>query len=129
MITPTFNDNITVYHCIKRLDEATKRNVTEWQRQVYTDCYFGIKEVETLSGNTLTKANSYTVRIPSDGTVLPVIPGDLVVLGAVNDEISDTQGNRTSDLIERYKPNVCTVRTVRDNTKIPLGSHFAIGGV
>ena len=129
MITPSFSDNITVYHAIKTVDEDSGRTLTTWERKVYNKCYFGTKEVEALTDNTLVKANSYTVRIPSVDDVIPITSGDIIVLGIVDDVISDKQGSRISDLVAKYKPNVCTVRTIRDNTKIPLGSHYAIGGV
>ena len=129
MITPSFSDSITVYHAIKHIDEESGKNITTWERKVYNKCYFGTQEVEALTGNTLVKANSYTVRIPSVDDMLPITSGDIIVLGVVEDEISDKQGSRISDLVARYKPNVCTVRTIRDNTKIPFGSHCAIGGV
>ena len=128
MINPTFKDTITVFHQEGHLNTATNRTVTIWKRNLYTDCYFGVNNVETLNGNTLSQASSYTVRIPYANEAININSGDIVVLGKVNDTIADVQGNRASDIISKYKPNCFTVRTVKDNTKILHGSHYKLIG-
>lgn len=136
MINPTFQDTITLYHQHRHLDETTKRNVTEWVRMVLTDCYFGTQNVETLNGNTLSQASSYTVRIPKNdayteqynGVGFSVAPGDIIVKGEVLDEISSISGVTASDVLNKYKPNSFTVRTFSDNTKIPHAAHYKVTG-
>ena len=128
MINPTFCDTVTVYHQVKTLNEATKRNVIEWIRTVFRNCYFGTTTAQALSGTTLSVANGYTVRIPS-GKTLDISPGDIVVRGEVSDIIEDVQDSRATDILNRYKPNSFTVRAVQDNTKLGHGSHCKLTGV
>ena len=111
VINPTFCDVLTVYHQI----ESNK-----WVRSVYKECYFGVNNVETISGATLSQASSYIARIPYYGerNKLQITSGDIVVLGEISDTISDEKGKRPNDLIAKYKPNCFTVRTFKDNTKI-----------
>ena len=129
MIDPTFNETVTVYHQHKFYDETKKRNVTEWTRAVYNECYFGLQKSESLNGNTLSHTSSYTAKIPYNGKVLVIAPGDIVVLGEVYDTIDDVQSKRATDLINKYKANCFTVRTFSDNTKIPEDAHYKLTGV
>ena len=111
MINPTFCDVLTVYHQVKP---------NEWVRSVHKECYFGVNNVENLNGTTLSQASSYIARIPYRGEryALQIASGDIVVLGEINDVISDEKGKRPNDLIAKYKPDCFTVRTFKDNTKI-----------
>ena len=129
MIDPTFNETITVYHQHKYLDATSKKNATEWIRTVYEECYYGTQKAENLNGNTLSQASSYVVKIPYNGTVLNISPGDIVVRGVVDDIIADVQGQRATDLINKYKPGCFTIRTVSANTKIPEDAHYKVTGV
>jgi len=128
VINPTFSDVLTVYHQQKQLDAETNRNITKWIRSVFNECYFGVSNVESLNGTTLSQASSYIARIPYKGKALEIAPGDIVVLGSVNDEVIDAQGKRTTDLIAKYKPNCFTVRTFKDNTKIIHSAHYKLIG-
>ena len=128
MINPIFKDTITVFHQERRLDKTTNRAVIVWKRNVYTNCYFGTNNVETLNGNTLSQASSYIARIPYTNKTINVCSGDIVVLGKINDIVSDVQGSRASDIVAKYKPNCFTVRTFKDNTKISHGSHYKLTG-
>lgn len=128
MINPTFCDSVTVYHQVKKLDETTKRNVIQWIRTVYHDCFFGTTTAQALNGTTLSVADSYTVRIPAGASVSPIGPGDIVIKGEVFDEVSDVAGSRASDLLNRYKPNSFTVRAYSDNTKLKYGAHYKLIG-
>jgi len=111
VINPTFCDVLTVYHQVKP---------NEWVRSVHKECYFGVNNVENLNGTTLSQASSYIARIPYLGeeNALQIASGDIVVLGEINDVISDEKGKRPNDLIAKYKPNCFAVRTFKDNTKI-----------
>ena len=128
MINPTFVSTVTHYGQKKEVDSTTNRNVIKWERKCYKNCYFGVNSVESLSGNTLSQASSYTVRIPFSGEELEFNSGDIIVLGEVTDDVDNTTGNRTSDLIAKYKPDCFTVRTVSDNTKLSHGAHFKLTG-
>ena len=125
MINPTFKDTVTVYHQIKDKD----RPITTWKRSVYEECFFGAVDAESLSGNTLSDASTYIVRIPYEEKAIDIAKGDVVVKGEVIDEIVDVAGQRINDLLARYKPDAFTVRSVADNTKIPFAAHYKAVGV
>lgn len=129
MIDPTFNETVTLYHQQKRYDDKTKRNVTEWTRSVHKECYFGTQDAQVLNGTTLSLASSYVVKIPHNGIALNVAPGDIIIKGDVSDVIEDVQGKRANDLLNKYKPDCFTIRTVSANTKIPEDAHYKLTGV
>lgn len=129
MLNPTFKDTITLYHQHRYFNEETKRNVTEWIRSIHEECFFGSEEAKSVNGTTVSLASSYTARIPYNGSVVEVAPGDVVVRGNVPDEIIDAQGQRITDLLAKYKPDSFTVRAFKDNTKIQHGAHYKLTGV
>lgn len=128
MINPTFCETITHYQQKKVINPDNNRSEIMWERKAYKNCYFGANSVENLSGNTLSQASSYTVRIPYDDEKKVFTSGDIIVCGEVTDEISNVSGSRTADLIAKYKPDCFTVRTITDNTKIPHGAHYKLTG-
>lgn len=129
MLNPTFADTITLYHQHKYFNEETKRNVTEWIRSVHEECFFGSEEVKTVNGTTVSLASNYITRIPYNGAMVEVAPGDIVVRGNVPDEIIDVQGQRATDLLAKHKPDSFTVRAFKDNTKSSHGAHYKLTGV
>lgn len=128
MINPTFKEVITHYHQKRSIDTSTNRTQTEWIRTVYCNCFFGTHEAESLSGNTLSQASSYIVRIPFIGERMEFSSGDVIFLGEIKDIPEDSAGKRISDLIGKYKPDCFTVRTIADNTKISYGAHYKLTG-
>ena len=128
MINPTFSETITHFLQKRVIDPETNRSTTEWERKCYKNCYFGSNSVESLSGNTLSQASSYTVKIPYSEEKKVFTSGDIIVRGEVTDKISNIQGQRTTDLIAKYKPDCFTVRTISENTKIPHGAHYKLTG-
>ena len=129
MINPTFKDTVTLYHQTKEVDEVNRRTITKWTRRVFKECFYGTQIAEGLTGTTLAVANGYTVRIPFTDKVMEIAPGDIIVKGAVSDEIEDVAGKRATELVAKYKPDAFTVRAVSDNTKIFCGAHYKVVGV
>lgn len=127
MINPSFSDTLTLFHRENFLDEKTKKTTYKWIRTVYQNCYFGTEAVRSLSGTTLNMADSYIVRIPCLSAMVSV--GDIVIKGNVSEDITDEQGQRSTDMLNRHKPNAFTVRTVSYNTKIPQSAHIRLTGV
>lgn len=127
MINPTFKDTVTLYHQHKEAENG--RTVTKWTRKVFKECFFGTQIAQNTTGNTLSLASGYTVRIPQTDAALEFAPGDIIVKGVVTDEIEDVAGKRVNDLLAKYRPDAFTVRTVSDNTKIPQGAHYKAVGV
>ena len=68
-------------------------------------------------------------KIPHNGVAINVAPGDIVVKGKVADAIEDVRDKRANDLLNKYKPDCFTVRTVSANTKIPEDAHYKLTGV
>lgn len=128
MITEVFNAKITLYHCVKAYDEETGRNTTKWVRNCYNECFFGTTAAQSLSGDTLSQASSYIVRIPGIKRI-EVMPGDVVVRGEIFDEIADEAGMRINDILSKHKPYCFTVKTVSDNRTITEGAHYKLTGV
>ena len=128
MITEVFNAKITLYHQVKACDDETKRNITKWVRNVYEECFFGTTTVQSLSGDTLSQASSFIVRIPGIDEI-NITPGDVVVRGEIFDEIADEQGKRINDVLNRHKPYSFTIRAVCDNRMITEGAHYKLTGV
>lgn len=127
MIDPTFRFTVTVYRkCISQKDG---RNVTEWHKSIYRDCFFGMTAIRQLNGNVLSMADEYVCRIPFTGKKLELSPGDVIVKGAVSDTVSDKQGERIGDLLNKYKSESFTVRSVSDNTLLAYAPHCRASGV
>lgn len=137
MIDPAFKFTITLYN--KYTHEVNGRNVTEWKRTVLNDCYFGTQTAKQVSGNTLSAADEFICRIPEskafredfcaeDGT-FTLAPQDIIVKGAVDDEISEVQGQRYTDILNRYRGRAFAVRSVSVNTTLPYAAHYRASGV
>ena len=129
MINPTFTSSVTIFHQERTVDEETKRSVIKWIRKVYDNCFFGSHVAESVSGNVVSQASSFIIRIPMSQNPTDIIPGDIAIEGKVFDEITDASGNRASDVLNRYKPRSFTIRTVSDNTKTGMGAHIKLTGV
>lgn len=128
MINPSFSETVTHYHQKKAIDGISGRSITEWERKLYKNCYFRVNYVESLSGNTLSQASSYTAKIPYDNEKKVFTPGDILVLGEAEEKIENVQGKRTADLIAEHKPDCFIIRTVADNTKTAGGRHYRLTG-
>lgn len=135
MINPTFSSTITVLHKEKAFNEDTKRNEIKWSRFVLQNCYYKMQDTETLNGNVLSQTSTYTVRIPYNKGIPNISLGDIIVKGEIeleeneDDIISDVQGKRVTDLIQKYKPDCFTVRTVSKNMEISEGAHYKLTGM
>lgn len=127
MINPSFKETVTLYH--QQREVINNRAVTKWTRTVFNECFFGTQIAQGMNGNTLSLASSYTARIPFEGKLAEIAPGDIIVCGEVADEIEDISGKRVTDLLAKYRPDAFTVRAVSDNTKIPQGAHYKAVGV
>ena len=137
MIAPTFQHTITLYN--KCVDKVNNRSVTTWKRTVLNECYFGTETAKQLNGSTLSLASSYICRIPQNEAYTEVYkgesdkftlkPDDVIVKGEVFDEISDIQGNRMTDLMQKYRGFCFTVRAVSDNTMLSYAPHYRASGV
>ena len=122
-----WKDTITVYHQSSKIENG--KRIHRWSSIMLTGCFFDTQDAQALTGNTLSMASSYVVRIPFKGQRLDIVPGDIIVRGRVHDIIVDEQGKRATDLLQKYKPDCFTVRTVSDNTKIQRLAHYKLAGV
>lgn len=126
MINPAFCDVITLYHQIK-IRAENGRTQTSWKRFVFRNCFFKAERVNNLENGVVRFANSYICRIP--GTSADISPGDIVIKGIANDEISDVHGCRPNDVTAKYTPYCFTVAAVAVNNKIPQAAHIKLTGV
>lgn len=137
MIDPTFQFTVTLYN--KYVDKSGGRSVITWKRTVLHECYFGTETIKQLNGNVLQQANSFICRIPQnenytdnyqgESNKFTLRPDDVIVKGEVFDEVGDTQGNRITDLLQKYKGKCFTMRSVSDNTILPYAPHYRASGV
>lgn len=130
---PWWNSTVTIYN---RYEDPLTQIVT-WYRTVLTDCFWKVN-VGVVYGNQSMNA-SYTnmiiCRIPkNDNYVNAYIwkrlsaeerllnftlqVGDIIVNGEVDDDINEyIKGQRSSDLIERYKDlGIIRIETTGDNS-------------
>lgn len=126
MIDPTFVFTVTVYH--KLVDRSTGRAVTSWKRSVYRNCFWGVVSAENLTDTTLASADSFIVRIPYDKSI-EILPGDIIVSGDIADVIEDVSGNRSCDLLAKYKGKAFTAKSVSVNNSLPYAKHIRVSGV
>ncbi len=137
MIDSTFNSTITLYN--RYVDRSGEKAFTTWRRTVLDNCFFQTEANTQLSGTTLSMADSYICRIPEDNRFtedyvgaegsFTLKPEDVIVLGEVEDEISDFKGERVADLLQRYHGRSFTVKSVSINTKLPYAKHYRARGV
>lgn len=137
MIDLTFIFTVTLYN--KYIDRSGGKTVTMWKRTVIRNCYFGTETVKQISGNVVTHANNFVCRIPADERYtdnyqgeadrFTLTPGDIIIKGEHADEITDVQGERTTDILQRYAGNCFTVKSVSDNTIFSFAPHYRASGV
>jgi hypothetical protein len=80
-----------------------------WTRQVVVDVFWENRKAANVIKSGLLQADSVSVYIPFARGVMLIMPGDVIVKGAVSDEISSSF--TISDLKRKYA-DVVTVRSV-----------------
>lgn len=138
MIDPTFNTTITLFN---RYEVKTDNGIkTQWNKTVLENCFFPAVQSTGLSDITLSSSfNNYVCRIPESDKFLAdysgqsgfftLRPDDIIVRGEVSDVISDTDGQRAADLLNRYNGRAFTVKEVSINTILPDARHYRASGV
>lgn len=143
MPNPNYKDTITIYNCFKAVDNPNNTKDT-WFRTVLTDCFYKSSIVQTASGTNLSMASSYITRIPADkpykqyaewialsdvekANYFTVSVDDLVVNGAVTDEITGVSPYTAVNIVSKYKPDSFKIKTFSDNTD-GVGSHYRLAG-
>lgn len=144
VVTLPFADiTITIYnkHSYK---DAMNRTQTRYVRRVLNNCFWGKSEGVAQIGTTTLGSDDYQLQIPEDTQYLDyydwaklpndIMPdyftlntGDIIVKGAVEDEISDTF--TTKDLLEKYANNSMTIKYAYNNAGSgkPLGHYKGVG--
>lgn len=136
-MNPNYIYTITLYNCIKAKDNGGKQDI--WRKTVLHNCFYKTKEDIVQSGTTLSKACTYTVRIPENNAYrrypeycrepeghFTVSNGDIVVLGECVDEIGADMP--AVNFLHKYKPDAFMITTVSDNTGHFVGKHYRLGG-
>lgn len=106
-----------------------------WKKTVLTGCVFVKTTVRSVSGSDVSLGQTVTVRIPESPDYHPyqewkgsmigftASVGDIVVHGKVEEAVTPDNVRAVADKYESM-----TVRSVRDNTRLPLG-HIHLEGV
>lgn len=136
-MNPNYIYTITLYNCIKAKDNAEKKDI--WRKTVLHNCFYKAKKDIVQNGTTLSKACTYTVRIPANNAYrrypeycrdpeghFTASNGDIVVLGECVDEIGADMP--AVNLLREYKPEAFMISTVSDNTGYFAGKHYRLGG-
>lgn len=131
-MTPLFRDTVTI---LNRRAAEDGDGLDAWKMTVLTGCVFVRTTVRSVSGADVSLGRTVTVRIPEspdyhpyqewkgDMTGFTASVGDIVVHGKVEENVTP---DNVRAVAGRYE--FMTVRSVRDNTRLPLG-HIHLEGV
>lgn len=142
-MNPNYNQTITIYNCLKARDSTEGQDI--WQRTIIENCFYKAHTSEVQNVTDISKANTYTVRIPKHEKYLPygewrilsseqrkefftVSKGDMVIKGNCQEEIELKSPNTATQILLRYKPEAFMVTSFADNTASIVGKHYRIGG-
>lgn len=131
-MTPLFRETVTL---LNRRAAEDGDGLDVWKKTVLTGCVFVRTTVRSVSGSDVSLGQTVTVRIPESPNYRPyqewkgdmagftASVGDIVVHGKVAETVTP---ENVRAVAERYES--MTVRSVRDNTGLPLG-HIHLEGV
>ncbi len=127
-----FNRAITLYNLFISPDGDV------WKRTVLQNCFARVEIIKSVSGNEISAASSFTVRIPASESYLPyenwaaancvgwtLRAGDIVVMGEVRDEI--TPEKNAAKLLAKYKDSAFKIRAFTDNSRYTQ-PHYKVAG-
>lgn len=132
-MTPLFRETITVLN--RRAVEDSPDGVDNWKKTILTGCVFVKTTIRSVSGSDVSLGQTVTVRIPELPNYHPyqewkdnmagftASVGDIVVHGKVLETVTP---DNVRAVAEKYES--MTVRSVRDNTGLPLG-HIHLEGI
>lgn len=112
-------------------NKVTDNGKILYYRHLLEGCHYAKKRLTNSDGGNLSAVSETVVRIRQSNAYLPpkayadsgaavqkayftITPGDVVICGAVSDDIADETGKRPSDLLKNHDGFV--VRTCADNT-------------
>lgn len=118
-----WNKPITVYHRVESKD-ALGKTITDWTRFQLSNCFYGLKARQAISGLEIVSRNVHIVRIPEDSipTGFVIGKGDIIVKGHVEDELQ--QNDSGSALRTKYAGNCFVVNRYGDNRSLPATAHL-----
>lgn len=121
---------------------STKKD--EWFRHVIPVLVRWKSRTErSVSGTSASVANTYVVVMPPSDQYMPetewkqlsdksryftLQKGDLLALGEVDAEITGIAPNRESEVKAALEPNVMTIKSIEDNTRVVHGRHYRLEG-
>lgn len=132
-MTPLFRETITLLN--RRAAEDGPDGLDTWKKTVLTGCVFVRTSVRGVSGSDVSLGQTAIVRIPESSDYhayqdwkgnmrgFTASVGDIVVHGNVTEAITP---DTVREVARKYES--VTIRTVRDNTGLPLG-HIRLEGV
>lgn len=131
-MTPLFRETVTILNC-RRAEDGN--GLDEWKKTSIPGCVWVKTTVRGVSGPDVSLGQTVTVRIPESPNFrsypawkqsmkgFTASVGDIVVRGSVAEDVTPDNVRSIADKYESI-----TVRTVRDNTGLPLG-HVHLEGV
>ena len=97
----------------------------EFIRSVVDNCTWGKSDAVVTVGTVTIGSDDFKVQIPEEAGVLELLPGDVIVRGAVDDEIPAKTS--PTALLAKYKGKSFTIRVAYDYTGKPLGHYEVMG--
>lgn len=119
-----WSDAVTVYHRSVTKDSAGK-SVTNWTREVFSGCFYGLAKSYKVSGQTLAEVDVHCARIPAmfEPYSLSISAGDVIVRGECLVEIpANSSAEKLLADTEHF-----TVDVFKDNTQLRLTAHYYAG--
>lgn len=129
-MNPNFNQTVTIYNCLKSKD--TEDHKAQWWKKTLHNCsWTGDIKTGQKERTDQTKTPETVVRIPiqTDLEYLPYTewknnpsasftlnPGDVVILGECDDEITGISPDTASEFIQKHS-ECFMIQLVKDNTR------------
>ncbi len=116
-----WDEDVTVFHKTESIVSGKK--VITWESAVYSDCFWALKDKQSMEDNALVANSVHIVRIPADvnAGVTPT-KGDIAVKGSVTDTVTGTP----TELMKKYDGNCFYISSITDNTKLKRTAHWLI---
>lgn len=138
----TWNKTITVYN--KSEDVLT--GIISYHRHILKNCFVKRTNNKIKVGDIVLQSDNIIIRVPAQknylapflwqnlpndkmGAYITFKPGDLIILGEVNENIDEySAGLRATDIINKYSAlGSCYISAVNVNTDLP-NKHYYIKG-
>lgn len=136
-----WDETITVFN----KSENKETGLITWYKHILQNCFWKESNNEVSVGNVKLQSNGHIVRIPhsplyvsptswnnlpndTKAAKFTLQTGDILLKGTTDFVVDEMQaGSRMNDLIAQYEYNLCTIKSVNENIKLPNAHYFVRG--